>query len=426
MSKDSNLEHGFATNAVHVGTTRNPGDPLGTPIYPVIAWEFENLEHAEYIFKTNDGRSYSRIQNPTTEVLEERLAALEGARGAIATTTGQAATLLTILTLAKAGDHIVATSSLFGGSAGLFNNVFPNMGISSTLVPNDVNAIAAAVKPNTRAIWVEIIGNPAMDVPDLSAIAEITKAAHIPFIVDNTWGAVGYLCRPLDFGASLSVHSLTKWASGQGAVMGGAVLVGENLDLANNPIFNTPDASGKSLLEQFGELAFLTRARNLGLLSLGLTLAPQSAWTINAGLETVEVRVQRECQTSLELARWLETQPGVAWVSYPGLPTHAWHKNASKYLQNGFGAVFTFGIEGGLEGTKRFYDNLKLIRKATNLGDVRTLAVHPWTTTHGRLNDAGRAAAGVTPEMIRVSVGLEDVNDLKRDLRQALDLVSKD
>jgi O-acetylhomoserine (thiol)-lyase len=401
MTEDQKSEHGFATNAVHVGTTRKPGDPLGTPIYPVIAWEFENLEHAEYIFKTNDGRSYSRIQNPTTEVLEERLAALEGARGAIATTTGQAATLLTILTLAKTGDHIVATSSLFGGSAGLFNNVFPNMGISSTLVPNDVSAIAAAIKPNTRAIWVEIIGNPAMDVPDLSAIAEIAKAANIPFIVDNTWGAVGYLCRPLDFGASLSVHSLTKWASGQGAVMGGAVLVGSNLDLKNNPIFNTPDATGKSLLENFGENAFLTRARNLGLLSLGLTLAPQSAWTINAGLETLEVRVKRECETTLELSRWLETEAGVAWVSYPGLTTHAWHKNASKYLQNGFGAVFTFGIEGGLEGTKRFYN------------------------THGRLNDAGRAAAGVTPEMIRVSVGLEDVGDLKRDLRQALDLVTR-
>jgi O-acetylhomoserine (thiol)-lyase len=424
MSQDTNPKHGFATDAVHVGTTRNPGDPLGTPIYPVIAWEFENLEHAEYIFKTNDGRSYSRIQNPTTEVLEERLTALEGARGAIATTTGQAATLLTILTLAKAGDHIVATSSLFGGSAGLFNNVFPNMGITSTLVPNDVNAIAAAIKPNTRAVWVEIIGNPAMDVPDLSAIAAIARAANIPFIVDNTWGAVGYLCRPLEFGASISVHSLTKWASGQGAVMGGAVLVGNDLNLQNNAIFNTPDASGKSLLENFGENAFLTRARNLGLLSLGLTLAPQSAWTINAGLETLEVRVKRECETALELSRWLETQAGVAWVSYPGLTNHAWHVNASKYLRNGFGAVFTVGIDGGLEGTKRFYNNLKLIRKATNLGDVRTLAVHPWTTTHGRLNDAGRAAAGVTPEMIRVSVGLEDVNDLKRDFRQALDLVN--
>ncbi len=417
------VELGFATNAVHAGTTRAIGDPVGTPIFPVIAWEFDDLEHARHVFATNEGRSYSRIQNPTTEVLETRLTALEGSAGAIATTTGQASTLLAITTLARAGDHVVATASLFGGSVGLFNNVFPNFGITASLVANDLEAIRAAIKPNTRIIWVEIIGNPALDVPDLEKIAAIANEHKITFIVDNTWGAVGYICRPLEHGAHVVTHSLTKWASGQGSVMGGAVMPGHSLNLESNPIFTTPDASGKSLLENFGQNAFLTRARNLGLLQMGLTLAPQSAWQINQGLETLALRVQRECNTALELARWLETQPGVAWSGYPGLPNHPWHTNASKYLQNGFGAVLTVGIQGGLEGTRAFYDRLQLIRKATNLGDVRTLAVHPWTTTHGRLTDAGRAGAGVTPEMIRVSVGLEDVNDLKRDFRQALDAI---
>jgi O-acetylhomoserine (thiol)-lyase len=425
MSNDpqNDTKLGFATNAVHAGTTRAKGDPVGTPIFPVIAWEFDDLEHARHVFATNAGRSYSRIQNPTTEVLETRLAALEGSAGAIATTTGQASTLLAITTLARAGDHVVATASLFGGSVGLFSNVFPNFGITASLVANDPEVIRAAIKPNTRVIWVEIIGNPALDVPDLEKIAAIANEHQITFIVDNTWGAVGYICRPLEHGAHVVTHSLTKWASGQGSVMGGAVMPGTKLNLETNPIFTTPDASGKSLLENFGENAFLTRARNLGLLQMGLTLAPQSAWQINQGLETVALRVQRECDTALELARWLETQPGVAWSGYPGLQSHPWNANASKYLQNGFGAVLTVGIQGGLEGTRAFYDKLGLIRKATNLGDVRTLAVHPWTTTHGRLTDAGRAAAGVTPEMLRVSVGLEDVNDLKRDFRQALDAI---
>ncbi len=434
MSNEIDSDHSFEplsfeTSAVHAGLTRGSGDPVGVPIYPVIAWEFEDLEHAAQLFSSNEGRSYSRIQNPTTAALEERLSALEGATGTVATTTGQAASLLTITALARAGDHIVATTSLFGGSVGLFNNVLPNFGITSSLVANDANAIRDAIKPNTRAIWVEIIGNPALDVPDLSAIAAIAQEHQIPFIVDNTWGAVGYLCRPFDFGASLSVHSLTKWAAGHGAVMGGAVVVLETPEfqacLERNPIFTDPDREGLSLIDRFGDHAFLKRARNLGLLQMGLTLAPQSAWQINQGLETVQLRVQRECQNALEIARWAQTQPGIAWVSYPGLPTHAWHANAAKYLKNGFGAVLTIGIAGGLEGASAFYSALNLIRKATNLGDTRTLAVHPWTTTHGRLTEPARIAAGVSPEMIRVNVGLEDVRDLQRDLTQAFEVARK-
>ena len=425
MSDDHDPTLGYATNAVHAGITRAPGDPVGTPIYPVIAWEFEHLEHAAYIFATNDGLSYSRIQNPTTQALETRLAALEGAAGAVATTTGQASTLLTIATLCRAGDHIVATSSLFGGSVGLFSNVFPGFGIKASLVPNDPDAIRRAIQPNTRLVWVEIIGNPALDVPDLAAIAAIAQEAGIPFVVDSTWGAVGYLCRPLEHGADVITHSLTKWAAGHGAVMGGAVLASPTPNLMaaleRNPIFTTPDPNGKTLLDLHGKNAFLTRARNLGLLQMGLTLAPQSAWQINQGLETIALRVERECATALEVSRWLETQPGVAWVSYPGLEGHPWHANAAKYLRHGFGAVFTVGIAGGLEGASAFNASLQLIRKATNLGDTRTLAVHPWTTTHGRLNDAGRKAAGVSPEMMRINVGLEDPDDLKRDFRQALD-----
>ena len=264
------VELGFATNAVHAGTTRAIGDPVGTPIFPVIAWEFDDLEHARHVFATNEGRSYSRIQNPTTEVLETRLTALERSAGAIATTTGQASTLLAITTLARAGDHVVATASLFGGSVGLFNNVFPNFGITASLVANDLEAIRAAIKPNTRIIWVEIIGNPALDVPDLEKIAAIANEHKITFIVDNTWGAVGYICRPLEHGAHVVTHSLTKWASGQGSVMGGAVMPGHSLNLESNPIFTTPDASGKKPARKFWSERIFDSSAKLGSVADGL------------------------------------------------------------------------------------------------------------------------------------------------------------
>jgi O-acetylhomoserine (thiol)-lyase len=411
----------FETNAVHAGLKREAGGPIGVPIYQNVAWDFENLDHGASIFATGEGLSYSRIQNPTLEALETRITALEGAHGAVVTSSGNAATLLALIVLARAGDHIVATSSLFGGTVALLGQVLPNFGITSSLVQNDPEAIRAALRPNTRAILLETIGNPALDVPDFEVITRIAQEARVPVVVDNTWGAVGFLCRPLEWGASIVTHSLTKWAAGHGATLGGAILTGHSLDLGTNPLFTEPDRTGRSLLEQFGNDAFLWRARTLGLSQMGMTLAPQSAWAINQGLETMSLRVQRECASTLEVARWLQTQPGVTWTSYGGLPDHAWHANTTKYLRNGHGAVLTFGVRGGLDGARRFMDTLRLIRRAVNLGDTRTLAAHPWTTTHGRLPEHARTAAGVSPEMIRLTVGLEDPADLERDLAQALE-----
>lgn len=413
----------YSSLAVHAGLGREAGGPVGLPVYANVAWEFEDLEHAALVFATGDGLSYSRIQNPTVAALEARLAALEGAPDAVVTASGQSATLLALIALARSGDHLVAASSLFGGTLGLLGQVLPGFGITSSLVDNDPAAIGAALRPNTRAVLVETIGNPALDVPDLRAVAQVARSAGVPLVVDNTWGAVGYLCRPFEHGADVVVHSLTKWAAGHGATLGGAVLARDGLDLPNTPAFNEPDRDGRTLRERHETSAFAWRARNLGLQQIGMTIAPQAAWQINQGLETLALRVERECATALELARWLERRPGVAWASYPGLESHASHGNARRYLPRGAGAVLTFGVEGGLEGASRFTRALALVRRAANLGDTRTLAVHPWTTTHGRLPEPARLAAGVRPETIRLSVGLESPADLRADLGRALDSV---
>ncbi|AFZ66473.1 O-acetylhomoserine aminocarboxypropyltransferase/cysteine synthase family protein [Deinococcus peraridilitoris] len=410
-----------ATQAVHVGLQRGPGEGVGLPIYDAVAWEFQDLEHAAHIFATNDGLSYSRIGNPTLSALEARVSALEGALGAVVTGTGQAATLLSLITLARAGDHIVASASLFGGTVALLTSVLPNFGITTSLVANDAESIRAALQPNTRAVLVETIGNPALDIPDFGAISGVTRTAGVPLIVDNTWGAVGALCQPFRHGADIIVHSLTKWAAGHGAALGGAVLCRPGLDCSANPLFSEHDREGVSLWQRHGELAFLWRARQLGLSQMGMVLSPQLAKSIFQGLETMQLRVERECATTLALAHWLQSQPGVTQVAYPGLESHPSNTLAHRYLPSGPGAVLTFNVAGGLEGASRFLSALTLIRRAANLGDTRTLAIHPWTTTHGRLGEAARIQAGVTPDLIRLSVGLEAPGDLQADLRRALD-----
>lgn len=410
-----------ATRAVHVGVPRGPGAPVGLPVYDAVAWEFADLEHAAHVFATNDGLSYSRIQNPTLSALEARLSALEGAAGAVVTGSGQAATLLALLTLARAGDHVVASASLFGGTVALLTSVLPNFGISASLVPNDADAVRKALRDNTRAVLVETIGNPALDLPDFAALSAVARAAKVPLIVDNTWGAVGTVCQPFQHGADVVVHSLTKWGGGHGAALGGAVLCRAGLDCSGNPIFGERDREGVTPHERHGEGAFLWRARQLGLSQMGMVLSPQAAKSIFQGLETLTLRVERECATTLTLARWLGEQAGVTRVSYPGLKDHPSHALARRYFTGGSGGVLTFNVAGGLAGTTRFLDALSLVRRAANLGDTRTLAVHPWTTTHGRLSEDARARAGVTPDLIRLSVGLEAPRDLQADLRGALD-----
>lgn len=412
-------EFDFSTLAVQEGIPRGHGVSIGTPIHAAAAFQFETLEDMADVFQgREEGLQYTRIQNPTLAALETRLTALEQAKGAVVTSSGQSATLLALIALARAGDHIVASNTLFGGSLGLLNNVLPNFGIRSTLVENAPASFAAAMMENTKAILVETVGNPALDVPDFSALVTLAREKNIALIVDNTWGAVGALCRPLELGADIVVHSLTKWASGHGAVLGGAVLSRIGY-LPNSAAFLEPDATGKSLNERHGDKAFLVRARYLGLHQMGMTLAALSAWQIQQGLETVGIRLARESATTSELAAWLETHEAVAWVSHTSLPKHPYFAAAQQYLK-GQPCVLAFGVKGGLAGASAFLKSLQLVRLAANLGDTRTLAAHPWTTTHGRLQEPAKRAAGVHPEMIRLTVGLEDAQDLKRDLGQAL------
>ncbi len=411
----------FDTNAVHVGLPRGEGQAVGLDLVQSATFEFDTLEAAAEVFQGRaEGLQYSRVQNPTVAALEARVNALENAAGCVVTATGQAATTLALINLCKAGDHIVATASLFGGSLGLLRNVMPNFGITSSIVDNNPEAIQAALQSNTRLVLLETIGNPAGDLPDFAAIATICKTANIALVVDNTWGAAGYLCRPLEIGADVVVHSLTKWASGHGTVLGGAVLVRQGF-VSNSPTLNEPDASGTSWNQRLNENAFIARARFIGLHQMGMTLSPASAWQINLGLETLAVRVQKECDNAAQLAAWLETHPGVAWVNHSSRVDHPHHARAKQYLRH-HPAVLTFGVKGGQDGASRFIQNLQLVRHAANLGDTRTMVVHPWTTTHGRLPEAGKRAAGVAPETIRVSVGLEDIQDLQADFGQALEV----
>ena len=410
-SPDVPLE--YETQAVQVGIPRGNGLGVGIPIQQIAAFQFETLEDGATEFQTNASYSYARLQNPTVRALEERLTALEGGAATVAFASGQAATFTAILSVCRAGDHVVATSSLFGGSAGLLNNILPLMGITSTLVANTPGAIRGAMRPNTRLVWAETIGNPAADIADIAAYAEIAHAQGALLGIDNTWGGVGYLCRPLDHGADMVSHSLTKWAGGHGAVLGGSLTVGAAHDLSRTPIYTE---GSPSLLESRGSAALAWRQRWFGAHQLGMTLAANSAFLIAQGLETLALRLSRESETALALAQFLETHEGVGGVAYPGLASSPYHALAQKYLKGGYGAVLTFEVAEPAP----FLAALKVIRIAPNLGDTRTLVVHPWTTTHGRMPEAARYAAGVTPHTIRMSVGVEGLEDLKRDLDQAL------
>jgi O-acetylhomoserine (thiol)-lyase len=414
-----NPDHSFETLAVQEGIPRGHGVSIGTPIHAAAAFQFETLEQMADVFQgREEGLQYTRIQNPTLAALEARLAALENAKGAVVTSSGQSATLLALIALARAGDHIVGSQSLFGGSLGLLNNVLPNFGIRSTLVENSLEAYKNAIQDNTKAILVEVISNPACEIPDLSGLVALARQHHVALIVDNTWGAVGAICRPLELGADIVVHSLTKWASGHGAVLGGAVLSRAGY-LPNSAAFLEPDPSGQSLNQRHGDKAFLVRARYLGCHQMGMTLAAHSAWQIQQGLETVGLRIAREAQTTSALAAWLEQHEAVTWVAHTSLPSHPYSENAKRYLKHQ-PCVLAFGVKGGLAAASACLKSLGLVRLAANLGDTRTLAAHPWTTTHGRLSEPARRAAGVMPEMIRLTVGLEDLEDLKADLGQAL------
>ena len=423
----------YETLQLHAGQDPDPAtNARAVPIYQTTSYVFDDADHAASLFGLQQfGNIYTRIMNPTTDVFEKRIAALEGGVAAVATSSGQAAQLLTVTTLAQAGDNIVSTSYLYGGTYNQFKVALPRLGIGVKFVEgDDADAIAATIDENTKGVYVESIGNPQYNVPDLARIAEVAHAAGVPLIVDNTFGAAGYLVRPIDHGADIVVASATKWIGGHGTSIGGIIVDSGNFDWRSPkfPLFNDP-APGYHGLNfgevfgpegPFGNIAFAIRARVEGLRDLGAAQSPFNSFLLLQGVETLSLRVQRHVDNALELARWLEAHPQVAWVNYPGLPTHPSHELAKRYLRHGFGAVLSFGVAGGYEAAKTFIDSVELASHLANVGDAKTLVIHPASTTHQQLTAEEQAAAGVKQDLVRVSVGLEHIDDIKADFSQAL------
>ncbi|HYD40362.1 MAG TPA: O-acetylhomoserine aminocarboxypropyltransferase/cysteine synthase [Anaeromyxobacter sp.] len=433
MAIPPNRKLRFETLQVHAGQEPAPGtNARAVPIYQTTSYTFDSAEHGANLFALKEfGNIYTRIMNPTTDVFEKRVAALEGGVAALATSSGQAAQFLTIANIAQAGDNIVSSSLLYGGTYNQFKVTIPRLGIGVKLVEGaDPAKLAAAVDGKTKALYVESITNPSGDVPDFEALAKVAHDAGIPLIVDNTFGACGYLVRPIDHGADIVVESATKWIGGHGTSIGGVIVDSGKFDWAKSgkfPFFTQPSPGYHGLVFNdvfgpkgpFGNIQFIIRARVEGLRDLGPALSPFNSFLLLQGLETLSLRVQRQVDNTLALAKWLKSHPQVAWVNYTGLEDHPSHQRARKYLKNGFGAVFTFGIKGGYEAGKKFIDGVKLASHLANVGDAKTLVIHPASTTHQQLSDDEQRASGVSPDLIRVSLGIEHIDDVKEDFEEA-------
>lgn len=415
----------FSTNALHAGhdTTQTSGT-RAVPIYQTSSYVFNDTEHAANLFSLKElGFIYTRLNNPTNQILQDRLAAIEGGVGAVVFASGTAAISTGLLTLLKAGDHIVASSSLYGGTFNLLNVTLPRLGITTTFVDaSDPENFGKAVQDNTRAIFVESLGNPKLDVLDLKGISAQAKAAKVPFIVDNTV-ATPALLNPIEHGANLVIHSLTKYIGGQGNSLGGAIIDAGTFDWANGnyPEFTEPSAGYHGLVysEALGAAAFTFKLILEGLRDFGGALSPYNAFQIIQGLETLSVRIKQHSENALELAKWLEGRAEVAWVNYPGLESSSYNKLAKEYLPKGQSGLVTFGVKGGFEAAKQVTDATKIFSLLANIGDTKSLIIHPSSTTHQQLTAEQQEAAGVGQDLIRLSVGLEDIEDLKSDLETA-------
>ncbi|RED50303.1 O-acetylhomoserine aminocarboxypropyltransferase/cysteine synthase family protein [Seonamhaeicola aphaedonensis] len=415
----------LATNALHAGhDVKATGGTRAVPIYQTTSYVFNDSEHAANLFSLQElGFIYTRLNNPTNQVLQERLASVEGGIGAVVFASGTAAISTGLLTLLKSGDHIVASSSLYGGTYNLLSVTLPRLGITTTFVDaSNPNNFAKAVQDNTRAFFVESLGNPKLDVLDLEAIAEHSKAAGVPFIVDNTV-ATPALLNPIKHGANIVIHSLTKYIGGQGTSLGGAIIDAGTFDWSNGkfPEFTEPSAGyhGLKYYETLGAASYTFKLILEGLRDFGGALSPTNAFNILQGLETLPVRIKQHSENALELAKWLEAQPEVAWVNYPGLASSKYKALADKYLPSGQSGIVTFGAKGGFEAAKTIADKTKLFSLLANIGDTKSLIIHPSSTTHQQLNEEEQASAGVSPDLIRLSVGIEDIEDLKADLKAA-------
>jgi O-acetylhomoserine (thiol)-lyase len=416
------------TQALHAGQSPDPTTKArAVPLYATTSYVFDDAAHAARLFGLQEfGNIYTRIMNPTTGVFEERVAALEGGVGALALSSGQAAETLTILNLARAGNNIVASSSLYGGTYNLFRHTLPKIGITVKFVDgSDPANYAAAIDENTRAVYLETIGNPRLDVADIPAVAAVAHEHGVPLIVDNTFAPL--LAQPIKLGADIVIHSATKWIGGHGTVIGGVVVDGGTFDWAASPRFHedfvAPDPSyhGVSYTDAFGPLAFILKLRVVGLRDLGAALSPFNAWQLIQGLETLPLRIERHSQNALAVAQWLQDRPEVEWVNYPGLASHATHDVAGRVLTGGgFGGMITFGIKGGVDAGRSFIDNVHLFSLLANVGDAKSLVIHPASTTHQQLTAEEQVASGVTPDLIRLSVGIEHIDDILADLDQAL------
>jgi O-acetylhomoserine (thiol)-lyase len=412
----------FATNALHAGhdVTKHAGT-RAVPIYQTTSYVFNNSEHAANLFGLAEaGFIYTRLNNPTNDILEQRLAALEGGIGAVVTASGTAAIATTLLVLLKTGDHIVASNSLYGGTYNLLSATLPRLGITTTFVdPSDPENFTKAAKENTRIFFAESLGNPKLDVLDLKAISDQAKAFKVPFIVDNTVPSP-YLLNPIEHGANIVIHSLTKYISGNGTSLGGVVIDAGTFDWSSGkfPEFTEPSAGYHGLVyhEALGNAAFIAKVRIEGLRDYGAALSPFNAFQIIQGLETLPVRVQKHSENGLALAQWLEKQEAVSWVNYPGLKSSKYYDLAQQYLPKGQNGLLTFGLKGGFEAAKKVADETKLFSLLANIGDTKSLIIHPASTTHQQLSDEEQVATGVTKDLIRLSVGLEDIEDLKADL----------
>ena len=430
---DRKANYRYETLQVHAGQSPAPGtNARALPIYQTTSFTFNNAEHGANLFGLKEfGNIYTRINNPTTDVFEQRIAALEGGVAAVATASGQAAQFLAITTIAQAGDNIVASSFLYGGTYNQFKVTLPRLGIKVKFVDgDDPESFRAAIDENTKGIYVETIGNPSFSIPDFEAIAKIAHDHNIPLIVDNTFGAAGYIARPIDHGADIVVASATKWIGGHGTSIGGVIVDSGKFDWGNGkfPLFTEP-APGYHGLKfwdvfgaggPFGNIAFAIRVRVEGLRDVGPALSPFNAFQLIQGVETLSLRVARHVDNALELARWLAAHPQVAWVEYDGLEYSPYHAKAKKYLRNGFGAVLNFGIKGSSRAAQTFIDHVELASHLANVGDAKTLVIHPASTTHQQLSEAEQQSAGVRPDLIRVSVGIEHIEDIKADFDHAL------
>ncbi len=421
-------QHQLATLAVHAGQSPDPATGArAVPIYQTTSYEFQNADHAGRLFALKEfGNIYTRIMNPTTDVLEKRVAALEGGVAGLATASGQAAETLVITTLAAAGDEIVSTTSLYGGTYNLFHYTLPRLGITVRFVDaDDFDGLRAAINGKTRAIYTETLGNPKLDVVDIEKFAAIAHEYGLPLVIDNT-SASPALVRPIEWGADIVVNSATKFLGGHGTTIGGVIVDAGKFDWAASgrfKDFTEPDPSyhGLSYTEAFGPLAFILKARVQGLRDTGAALSPFNSFLLLQGIETLHLRLERHSQNALAVARHLEQHPGVEWVNYPGLESSPYYARAQKYLPAGRGALITFGIKGGYEAGKKLIDALELFSLVANIGDAKSLVIHPASTTHQQLSVEEQAATGVTPELVRLSVGIEDIRDILADLDQAIE-----